>query len=294
MMAIISHDAGGAELLSSYVKTKESDFVFALDGPAVSIFQRKLGNLPCMSVEDAIYKADTVLCGTSWPASLEWRAIKIAREQGKRSIAFLEHWVNYEQRFVRNEEKVLPDKIWVGDVYAREIAKKTFPNVPIVLFENPYLKEIEEELEKLDATDSASNILYVCEPIQEHTALMYGDKLYHGYTEYDALRYFLDNIDVYGQEVDEIVIRLHPSELAGKYDALIAEYDLPIKCSQDRALLQDIHRARVVVGCNTMAMVVGLLAKTRVVSAIPFGGKPCLLPHQEIESLQDLVLCQSE
>ncbi|MGB1984427.1 MAG: hypothetical protein ACPHOH_03080, partial [Porticoccaceae bacterium] len=43
------------------------------------------------------------------------------------------------------------------------------------------------------------------------------------------------------------------------------------------------------VGCESMAMVVGLLAKKRVISAIPPGGRPCQLPQPAIENLQQLV-----
>jgi len=38
-----------------------------------------------------------------------------------------------------------------------------------------------------------------------------------------------------------------------------------------------------------MAMVVGLLAKKRVLSSIPPGGRPCQLPQLDIENLQQLV-----
>jgi hypothetical protein len=41
---------------------------------------------------------------------------------------------------------------------------------------------------------------------------------------------------------------------------------------------------------HSMAMVVGLLAKKRVISTIPPGGKKCGLPQDAVEHLQDLVI----
>ena len=38
--AIVAHDAGGAEVLSSYVRQQGLDCLFSLRGPALAIFER--------------------------------------------------------------------------------------------------------------------------------------------------------------------------------------------------------------------------------------------------------------
>jgi hypothetical protein len=53
--------------------------------------------------------------------------------------------------------------------------------------------------------------------------------------------------------------------------------------------MTQILEADVVVGCESMAMIVGLLANKRVISSIPLGGRLCQLPHAQIEHLQVLV-----
>jgi hypothetical protein len=85
------------------------------------------------------------------------------------------------------------------------------------------------------------------------------------------------------------VIRPHPSESPDKYDWVTRQFDLPIVRGGAKTLHEEIVESDVVVGCETMAMVVGLLAQRRVLSSIPPGGRPCTLPHPEIESLQSLV-----
>ena len=45
------------------------------------------------------------------------KVILKSEKQGKKVISFLDHWVNYQERFTRNNNKYLPDEIWVGEIY---------------------------------------------------------------------------------------------------------------------------------------------------------------------------------
>lgn len=122
MIAVVSHDAGGAEILASYIRRAGLDCQLVLDGPAERVFERKLGAFVGVDLGTALRHSDWVLCGSSYPANFELEAIKQAREQGKRSVVFLDHWINYRQRFERDDFTVLPDEIWVGDADAERIA----------------------------------------------------------------------------------------------------------------------------------------------------------------------------
>ena len=121
---IVVNDAGGAEVLSSYVRRTPGNYIFCLKGPAENIFRKKLGEITNAPLEALLEKCNELLCGTGWQTNFEYDAICKAKEAGVKSIAFLDHWVNYEERFVRNGLKVLPDELWVGDHYSQEIAKK--------------------------------------------------------------------------------------------------------------------------------------------------------------------------
>ena len=125
--------------------------------------------------------------------------------------------------------------------------------------------------------------------MREHALRNYGDARHWGYVEEDALRYFLRNIETIGASVDRIVIRPHPSEAPDKYDWALKEFNLPTQRTSGKALFEEIAECDVVVGCESMAMFVGLLAGRRVISCIPPGGKPCSLPQLKIESMQKLL-----
>ena len=293
MIAIISHDAGGAELLSSYLQKNNLDVLYVLEGPARKIFERKLGNIELSSLEDAIHKSTSILCGTSWQSDIEFNAIKLARTLGKRSVAFLDHWVNYRERFVRGRETVIPDEIWVGDVMAETMAKDIFPNVQVTLVDNPYIQDIIEELATIQthrlSTSATVSVLYVCEPLSALALKQHGDTHFWGYVEDEALRYFLLNLSVLGKPIERILIRPHPSERAEKYNWAQQEFDLPIETVGSGTLLEEIVDSDIVAGCESMAMVVALIAGKKVISCIPPSGRTCVLPHTEIISLKDLI-----
>ena len=90
MLALVSHDAGGAELLSSYVRQQGLSCLYVLEGPALHVFERKLGPIQTLTLEAALNQASSLLCGTSWQSDLEFMALGQARDLGKPSTAFLE------------------------------------------------------------------------------------------------------------------------------------------------------------------------------------------------------------
>jgi hypothetical protein len=82
-----------------------------------------------------------------------------------------------------------------------------------------------------------------------------------------------------------IRLRTHPGEPEGKYDDVLAAFRaLPLALSEGTTLDEDCAWADTVVGCETMAMAVGLAAGRRVVTVVPEGGR-FSLPFGEIERL---------
>jgi hypothetical protein len=128
-------------------------------------------------------------------------------------------------------------------------------------------------------------VLFVAEPLSEHGLAAFGDARHWGYTEFDALDFLLGHLDVLGAPVREVVVRPHPAEAPDKYDAAILAAGPHVRRGGGLPLLDELAEADIIVGCESMAMVAGLLAGRHVLSAIPPGGRPCSLPHPGIESL---------
>jgi hypothetical protein len=267
--------------------------MFVLDGPARKIFERKLGSMAQLPLQEALAQASSLLCGTGWQSDWEVDAIEGARRLGKKSVAFLDHWVNYRERFVRGRAVHLPDEIWVGDAIALDLAHSALPEVPVKLVENPYFLDVQTELSRFSTAKREScaglSVLYICEPVREHALKQHGNERHWGYTEEDALQYFIDHRQALSKPISRIVLRPHPSEAPDKYQHLIRHSSAPVYISDGDELLAEIAASDCVVGCNSMAMVIALLAGKKVICCIPPGGRPCLLPQPGIVPLQSMV-----
>lgn len=292
MIGVVAHDAGGAEIISSYLRRGDQDFMCCLDGAARGVFARKFGNLRIQPVEALIAATDWVMCGTSFLSDLEWQALRAARAAGKRTVTVLDHWVNYRDRFFRHGEQCLPDEIWIGDEVGAVLARKELPEVPLKFVPNAYFLDLRDEIDALGAMPAEAGrglrVLYVCEPLREDGIALHNDERFWGYTEEEALRHFLGNAIRLTPGIERIVVRAHPQEPRNKYLWAVEEFDLPIVTDEDKTLLQQVAASDVVVGCASMAMVVGLIAGKRVVSCIPPGGKTVPLPHPQIERMEAL------
>ena len=293
-IAIVSHDAGGAEILASYIKQQSLVCTYILEGPAVKVFERHFGSLQTVSLEEGVDFCESVICGTSGQSDLEWRAIVRSREKGKFVVSLLDHWINYPERFVRNGIKNLPDEIWVCDIDAETIATAEFPCTPIKLIDNPYFIDLELELktlrnQKFFVENDTCIALFVAENITDYSVIKEGGVHSWGYTEFDAIEFFLRNIAFLKENYRTVVIRPHPSDSEGKYDCFLGRYPNLVKISNNSSLLEDIVVSNLVVGCQSMAMVVGLIANKKVMSAIPPGGRICNLPQRDILMLRDII-----
>ena len=291
-VTLVSHDAGGAEILSSWLKRNNYSASVVATGPALKIFKKKCPKAEYINLDEALQKSDWLLSGTGWQTNFEIEAIIEAQKKNIKTVSFLDHWVNYRERFEKNGKMYFPDEIWVGDRDAENLAKKVFFQIPVLLKQNPYFEDLIEEIEKnkiIKSDISNKNILYICEPIAEHALSKHGDENFWGYTEHDALDFFLKNLSTLNQSEKNIIIRPHPSEKKSKYKWIEHFKNLNIKFGGKKTLLQEITESDIIVGCESMAMVVALLAKKRVICSIPFGGRSCQLPHNDIEHLQNLI-----
>lgn len=294
MIGVVGHDAGAMEIISSHIRRQGLDCGYCLEGAAVNVIARKLGKVPLLPLEALVEQSEWLLCGTSFLSDLEWRAIGLARLVGKRCVVVLDHWVNYRQRFMRHGQWHWPDEVWVGDETSACIARQDLPDIKQTLVPNSYFIDIQDEIKTLAPPPRPSgvglNILYVCEPLRDDGIALYGNERHWGYTEEEALSYFLSHVHKLGDKINRIVVRPHPQESQDKYDWAATQFNLPLVCGEKKTLFEQVAFSDIVAGCATMAMVVGLLAKKRVVSCIPPGGKTVPLPQREIEDMTRLII----
>ena len=288
-VAVVAHDAGAANHMLAWLRTSgRADIIPCLSGPALTLWRQEYGECPQTKLADAVASAKTLVSGTGWASDAEHEARRLARPLGIKSIAVVDHWTNYRERFIRDGEEILPDEIWVSDAYAKKIAQTAFPNTKIVQQPNAYLAHLVQEVERVDqsgVSQAKDRLLYVLEPIRH----AWGASKLAG--EFAALDYFVENLR-HLQRGEDVQIRLrpHPSDPVGKYDQWVARHsDLHIEIDPAQALAESLAWSTRVVGCQTYAMVIALAAGRQVICSIPPWAPSCVLPYPEIIKLSSLL-----
>ncbi len=296
-IALVAHDAGGAEILSALALAyPDKTWHICVQGPAQAVFARKLPGVASLPPETVLQQVQAVICGTGWQSRLEWAALQAAQRKGLPSAAFLDHWVNYASRFVRDGVYAWPTQIWVGDSDALPLAQAMLaqmdfsqqPTPDLQLLPNPYCAAIRAQFARLrerapEAVNDSPHHLFISEPIAAHAEREFGNPRHWGYTEFDALERLIAHLPA----GSHLIIRPHPAEPADKYSAWLdrsqQEHRLHISIDAQTPLFIQIAAANTVYGCNSMALVVALLADKPVVCCIPPGGAGCVLPQEGIQ-----------
>ena len=295
-IVVASYDAGGAEILSSIVAAEKDRFgwtVVAPDGsPAASIFPQKgLADLLVSFGSDDIpqdilgeLSPDYLFTGTG-SSQLELSFINEARKLSICSISFLDHWVNYRERFGFPHEgwqKNLPDYIAVADSQAFQIAAD-LEVFNLIRVKNYYVSALRATYSQNDHQPSGgSALLFISEAVEEQCLKRFGNARHLGYTQTDVLhdvaRHFSDFSRQF--EVDRISVRLHPFEPPDKFSDFPDRYpeaNISIEKQGERKLNDSISEAGVVVGISSMALMIAHILGKETVSYIPTDER-CALP----------------
>lgn len=100
------------------------------------------------------YTPDFLFTGTSYTSKIELEYIATAKRIGVLSYAFVDHWTSIRERFMMNDEEVLPDYICVVDSKAKQIGVLQGLNENVFcIIGNPfheYLKAWAPSLSRID------------------------------------------------------------------------------------------------------------------------------------------------
>lgn len=200
-----------------------------------------------------IEKPDLVLTGTATQDKnhkyvLEHNITLAAKERSIKSLAVLDLWGNYTERFSDSNTgeifKFISDKIAILDEICKEkMIEEGFPEKRLAITGNPSFDELielknnfsEKDKEKVKqelglAIDSYL-IMYASQPIELH----YKEDL--GYTEKTVLKNLIESvIDFKDKEKISLLVKLHPRENKEDLGAVIKDYEfskLQIKLDQE-------------------------------------------------------------
>lgn len=284
--AVVCHDAGAANIvIAGLLETGRKYWRAYMRGPAEKLWQTAFPEIATYdTLESTLKGVELLITGTGWGGDIEHEARKLARSHGIRSVAVIDHWTNYAERFVRHGEKVWPDEFWVTDDYAIEIAKHTFPNQTVLQVPNHYIDTQLKIIEQVEEMGSPE-LLYILEPIREDWG---GDIP----GEFQALDYFISCLPHLGLPSGTVIrLRPHPSDSPGKYNNWISRHStLNIQMDESLSIAKSMGRSSWVAGCESFALTLALMAGRKVYCTLPPLAPPCQLPHQGLIHLRKNLL----
>jgi len=307
-VAVCAHDAGAASHLAAWLEPFQPQLRLCLAGPAEPLFNDRLGtgNRNRYNLEDVLEGALVLISGTGWASDLEHRARLLACKRSIPSVAVLDHWVNYRDRFVRDGEEQLPDALWVADADAAILAKAVFPNVPVLHLANHWLEGLCNKVRLIRSSRGgdqqfqprrpARRLLYLLEPIRIPWRESVAGSLEAG--EFQGLRYWLQRLpDLIEQgwvapqhSLEALALRPHPSEPIDKYDDFVAEAAAfwPIKIDNLDRLEESLAWADAAFGCETQGLVAAMACGLHAFSTLPPWAPSCRLPQTSLKHIRQM------
>lgn len=304
-LAIACCEAGAAQIISSFVKNHRfyEEIVFCLNEPAEAIFKNKIGEISIekLDIINTLGKDDFVLAGRSLVPDFERIAIHLANVKGIDNGVFLDHWVNFDNFFIPmnagndfNAEAYMPMHIFAGDDYAFNMAKKLYGDKTVYI-ENEYFNDILKRSEQFMDTTHQGTLLFLTDPLSDdNQKLNNGSKLFH-FDEFDVLDDLLKHTDILKKiGIDQILIRYHPNHSEEAFrlnvlDKIRYNKDLNVVIDGKTDLLEQIMSAQIIVGIESMGLVISQMVGKMTFSYVPeYGTKSIIFPHEKIKKIRDI------
>lgn len=286
-MAVFSHDAGGAQVLSGYLKENNINYDGRIIGPAKQVFHQKNLKVVEGNLITTINEADVVITSTSWQSRLELNAIRYSKDICKKSISILDHWVNYTERFKLDGKLMLPDEIWVCDNHALCLAKKNFPRMKIRKIKNYDIVDFQKKfMQKTNYYPPEESFLFLNDNTSEVRELLRNE---NDIKSQDEISFQNLLMAIKHKKIKDslITIRLHPSEKL-HCEPWYAKYlNDRIRISDQVNFSDDLHHHKFICGTDSMGMYYASKASKEVISCEKFHNVECSIPNKGILSLKE-------
>ncbi len=261
---VFSHDAGGAQILSSYLYLNNIKKVFGIcEGPAKKIFKEKKIIVEKKSYRNLINSKAKFYTTTSWNSNIEKTAIKSLLIKNKKFITFMDHWENYKKRFFKN---YIPDNIWSFDIKSYKKCELIFKKKNIFLKKNFFhIYALKKILNYKKPKNYKLNYLYLTEPLSELNKKFYKKKL--GSPELKSLEFFLKKIK---NKKIKITIRVHPNDKMSKYKNFQKKFkNLNIRFDNKTSVYKQFAQNFNIVSFKSSLMLLAFKNKNNVLSSSP-------------------------
>ncbi|MFC1631082.1 hypothetical protein ACFL2I_00845 [Candidatus Omnitrophota bacterium] len=213
-----------------------------------------------------------VLTGTSVGANIEREVLFAAKSRGIPTLAVLDHWTNYSQRFEDHHSgeqfKYLPDQLAVMDQLAKAAAEEAgIPGRQIIVTGQPYLDDIvasgarieaEQVRQGLGVEKDELMIVFASEPQTKDYGADQNNPDFLGYTELDALALLITALEEISGQISRelvLVVKLHPRETPDLLEPLLKQTKLKTILIKEISSRDLMVAAEVVTGMLSMFLI---------------------------------------
>lgn len=299
----MARDAGAGAALAPVVRALIGDGVLTVSsvaaGKAAAVFERH--GLPVLAFPEQPDATDVdgllererprvVLTGTSFKPerdALFWRA---AAARGIPTIALVDHWVNYAERFSIEEPfDALPDVVAVMDeVTAQRLRELGCPAERVRVSGQPYFDELaaegaavgrEEARRELGIETDRTVVVFASEPQARYSGSSPEHPGYLGYTEHDVLALLRRSLAEAAPDAI-LIVKLHPLEDSHAFHELADGAGAPaVRVLRTYPPTHLISAADVVVGMTSVFQLESAVMGIPTLSLRPGGRKDEFFLH---------------
>ena len=258
-------DLAGARMLLSYSQEEQfSNYCFTIYTTRKEIhanidgLEKFISDAPIS--RQCLVDCEELWISTSVPTGKELEIAEYAKELGIPIHAFVEHYINMEERFRTSQEKIIrPDHLFVTSVASCNAALGVLGVMreQITIIENPYYKWLSKQeprllgsnIQELLDSEGDGYALYLIEPIS--TFDLEGQYGCNELTLIEDLWKIWTDMDIRGK----IVIKPHPNQDRSMFEEFCASVRTSKIVMVDDVDVKDLmHNSRCVVGLHSTAM----------------------------------------
>jgi len=226
-------------------------------------------------IQTLIDTSDVIITGTGWQSKSEQETLRIAKRSGKPCFVLLDHWQSFRARFTEECINDFPPScLIVTNMYAQHLASSEVPEIPCVQIQDLYLDSIVQEYNQIDSPNSTlelDRVLYLSNGQPYNFDLPFGQLIQIK----KLLDLFSVNLDLSRRFDKRVAIRAHPADQNIPLN-ILESFGLSMEL-ESGALVEQLHRASLVVGADTYALYVAMRIGRPVVTVLSELDKPSWL-----------------
>lgn len=271
-LLFVAGDAGGANVLAGMIQHRLLEGDCLLNQPAANIFKSQgITNNFIFEKDIDFQNYGIMFSSTGKKDGFEIRMMNMALESNTKVIAILDHWVNYQSRFLLESKFVQPSGIMVTDKVSMMRAREIFDDSRLFFEPNYYL---DKQLAQAQANTQLEIDVLVLDEIGGFTQE----------SEFPSLLYYPRLIKKLknSNPDSKICVRAHPSRNTDERRYL---ENLGIELSTRESLGEDISRSYMILGLSSMSFYIACLSGKRVMSFDPIVTKK-ILPLSNVDALE--------